>query len=83
MKLMRPDEEDKREMAGRMYEARDLQMAIEGGHLRTIADVLEYAKESARGLQCLLESPQWVINESCCVDIKASIEHGQAEQLPS
>lgn len=31
MKVRKPEADDKREMAGRMYEACDLQMAIKGG----------------------------------------------------
>lgn len=34
MKLKTPEADDKSEMAGRMYEACDLKMAIEGGHLK-------------------------------------------------
>ncbi|HGW4499620.1 hypothetical protein ACQKD8_18210 [Pseudomonas sp. NPDC077405] len=75
MKVRKPEPDDKREMAGRMYEACDLQMAIEGGHLKTVDDVLVWAKESASGLQALMELPVWVINDNACVDIKASIQH--------
>ena len=75
MKLKAPEADDKSEIAGRMYEACDLQIAIEGGHLKTIDDVLAWAKETASGLQALMELPVWVINDNSCVDIKASIEH--------
>jgi hypothetical protein len=75
MKLKTPEADDKSEIAGRMYEACDLQMAIEGGHLKTIDDVLAWAKEAASGLQALMELPVWVINDNACVEIKASIEH--------
>lgn len=77
MKLKTPEADDKSEMAGRMYEACDLQMAIEGGHLKTIDDVLAWSKEAVSGLQALMELPAWVINDNACVDIKASIEHNQ------
>lgn len=77
MNLKKPEAEDKSEMAGRMYGACDLRMAIEGGHLKTIQDVLEWAKDSESGLNALMKLPVWVINESACVDIKASIEYGQ------
>lgn len=77
MKLKTPEADDKSEMAGRMYEACDLQMAIEGGHLKTIDDVLAWSKEAVSGLQALMELPAWVINDNSCVDIKASIEHNQ------
>lgn len=75
MRITEPDNEDKREMAGRMYEACDIQMAIEKGHLVTIEDVLKRVKESQKGLSQLLELPKWAVNDSCCVDTKASIEH--------
>jgi len=81
MKLKTPEADDKSEMAGRMYEACDLQMAIEGGHLQTVEDVLAWAKEAATGLQALMELPVWVITDNACVDIKASIEHNQVAGL--
>ena len=75
MSVRKPEADDKSEMAGRMYEACDLQIAIEGGDLKTIDDVLAWAKESASGLQALIELPVWVTNDNACVDIKASIQH--------
>lgn len=81
MKLKTPEADDKSEMAGRMYEACDLKMAIEGGHLKTIDDVLAWAKDNEAGLLALMELPVWVINENACVDIKASIEHHQGVTL--
>ena len=81
MKFKTPEADDKREMAGRMYEACDLQMAIEGGHLKTVEDVLAWAKETVTGLQALMELPVWVIAENACIDIKASIAHNQGAPL--
>lgn len=78
MTLTTPGADDKSEMAGRMYEACDLKMAIEGGHLKTIDDVLAWAKNNEAGLLALMELPVWVINENACVDIRASIEHNKA-----
>jgi hypothetical protein len=75
MRVRKPEADDKSEIAGRMYEACDLQMAIEGEDLKTIDDVLGWAKDSASGLQALMELPVWVINDNACVDIEASIEH--------
>ncbi|WP_426158049.1 hypothetical protein [Pseudomonas sp. TSRC2-2] len=77
MKLKTPDSDDKSEMAGRMYEACDLRLAIEGGHLKNLEDVLEWAKNAESGLQALMELPEWVINDNSCVDFKASIEHNR------
>lgn len=78
MKLRAPEADDKSEMAGRIYEACDLKIAIEEGHLKTIEDVLAWAKESVAGMQKLMELPVWVISENACVDIRASVEHNQA-----
>lgn len=75
MKLRKPEADDKSEIAGRIYEAFDLQIAIENGHLKTIDDVLAWTKEAASGLQALMELPVWVINDNACVDINASIDH--------
>lgn len=80
MKLKTPEADDKSEIAGRMYEACDLRMAIEGGHLKTLDDVLAWAKEAESGLQALMELPVWVITENACVDIKASIAHNQGNK---
>nr|WP_016355611.1 hypothetical protein [Pseudomonas migulae]AGC70363.1 hypothetical protein pD2RT_009 [Pseudomonas migulae] len=74
MRLMTPDAEDKREMAGRMYEICDLKIAIESGHFSSLEDVLSYATEQTKELQAVLEVPQWIVNDRCCVDIKATIE---------
>ena len=74
MQVKNPDDADLREMAGRMYEASDLRLAIERGHLKTMDDVLAWTKDTVADLQKLLESPRWVIDGSgCCVDVKASI----------
>ncbi|CAD0264249.1 conserved hypothetical protein [Pseudomonas veronii] len=81
MKLKTPEADDKSEIAGRIYEACDLQMAIEGGHLKTVEEVLAWAKETVTGLQALMELPVWVITENACVDIKASIAHNQSTEL--
>jgi hypothetical protein len=46
-KVYTPDETDRHEMAGRMYEAVDLQLAIEKGHLNSVEDILERLKLDA------------------------------------
>jgi len=51
MRLMTPDAEDKREMAGRMYEICDLKIALENGHFSSLEDVLSYATEQTKELQ--------------------------------
>jgi hypothetical protein len=75
MKLKKPEADDKMEIAGRMYEACNLQNAIESGHLKTIDDVLAWASEESSGLNALIKLPVLLINDNSCVDIKASIEH--------
>ncbi|RMT24572.1 hypothetical protein ALP52_200051 [Pseudomonas amygdali pv. mori] len=77
MKLKTPEADDKSEMAGRMYEACDLQIAIENGHLQTVEEILAWVKETSTGLQALMELPVWVVTENACIDIKASIEHNR------
>lgn len=81
MKLKTPEADDKSEIAGRMYEACDLRMAIEGGHLKALDDVLAWTKKAESGLQTLMELPVWVITENACVDIKACIAHNQGTPL--
>lgn len=73
MKQIKPDETDLAEMAGRMYEAVDLQMAIERGDLTSIDEVKRFVKESAGNLQKLLKQQAWVVDDKCCVDIAESI----------
>lgn len=84
MRLMNPDTSDKHEIAGRMYEACDLEMAIEGGHLQSVEHILAWAKDTASGLQKLMQLPVWVMDESSCVDVKASIAHNEmaTQKLP-
>jgi hypothetical protein len=73
MHCVHPDREDLREIAGRLFEATDLVKAIESGHLHTVEEVLAWAKASVSDLQAVLNRPQWIVNDSCCVDIQASI----------
>jgi hypothetical protein len=47
MKLKTPEADDKSEIAGRFYQATDLKMAIEAGHLKNIDEVLSWAKTNA------------------------------------
>lgn len=84
MRLMNPDASDKHEIAGRMYEACDLEMAIEGGHLQSVEDILAWAKDKASSLQKLMKFPVWVMDESSCIDLKASIAHNEinTKKLP-
>lgn len=82
MRIITPDEDDRREMAGRLYETIDLLKAIEAGQLRTIEDVVTWAKEASTGLLSLMELSQWVMNERCCVDIAASIQRAYESSGP-
>ena len=82
MKLKTPEANDKTEIAGRFYQAMDLKLAIEGGHLKNIDDVLAWAKGNAAELDALMQLPVWVINDNACVDFKASIKHNQGCELP-
>ncbi|URD45563.1 hypothetical protein M6G63_27730 (plasmid) [Pseudomonas sp. BYT-5] len=77
MKLKTPDADDKSEIAGRFYQATDLKMAIEAGHLKTIDEVLSWAKANAVELDALMQLPVWVIADNACIDFKASIEHSR------
>ena len=74
MRIITPDEDDRREMAGRLYETIDLLKAIEAGRLQTLEQVVVWAQEASQGLLALMELSQWVMNERCCVDIAASIQ---------
>jgi hypothetical protein len=47
-------DEDLHEFAGRMYECVDIRRAIEGGELKTIAEVLSFVNASAEKLESLL-----------------------------
>ena len=51
------------------------------GHLKTLDDVLAWAKAAESGLQALMELPVWVFTENVCVDIKASTAHNQGTPL--
>lgn len=82
MRLMIPDSNDKSEIAGRYYEACDLQLAIEGGELKTIDDVRAWVQERS-GLDALMELPVWVMTENCCIDTNASIQYNKKSEAPS
>lgn len=77
-----PDENDKHEIAGRMYEAVDLQIAIENGNLKTVADVLKTVKQASEGLSKVLNCSKWVYNDNCCLDIQATLNQEQRFELP-
>lgn len=77
MKLRTPEADDKSEIAGRFYQATDLKMAIEAGHLKTMDDVLAWAKTNADELDALMQLPVWVIADNACIDYRASIEHSR------
>lgn len=77
MKLKTPEADDKREIAGRFYQATDLKMAIEAGDLKTIDDVLAWAKTNAVELDALIQLPVWVIDDNACIDFEASLEHSR------
>lgn len=81
MKLKTPEADDKSEIAGRFYQATDLKMAIDAGHLKTIDDVLAWAKTNAVELDALMQLPVWVIADNACIDFKASIEHGRGLEI--
>lgn len=68
-----PDNEDKREMAGRMYEALDIARAIESGQLNTLNEVLTALNQSADSLNKLLKCEIWIVGDNSCVDIPASM----------
>jgi hypothetical protein len=75
MKTATPDENHKHEIAGRMYEVVDIQRAIEDGNLETINDVLKHVKQSAEGLSRVLKCSQWVYDDNCCLDVKATLDN--------
>lgn len=78
MKIVVPSDECKQEFAGRVYELIDLQLAIEGGRLKTIDDVLKWSKETASSMNKMMELKEWVMN-GCFVDIRASIQRGKED----
>lgn len=62
-KIYTPDETSKHEMAGRMYEAIDIQLAIEQGHLKTVDDILNRLKDQSQLISQVLRADTWVSTE--------------------
>lgn len=83
MRIITPDEDDRCEMAGRLYETINLLKAIEAGQLQTLEQVVAWAKEASSGLLGLMELSQWVMNDRCCVDIPASIQRARESRTQS
>ncbi|NDY73075.1 hypothetical protein DO021_15440 [Desulfobacter hydrogenophilus] len=75
MKTVIPDENSMNEIAGRVYEAIDIQRGIEEGNLKTIDDVLKFVKQSSERLSRVLKCSQWIYNDNCCLDVKKTLEN--------
>jgi hypothetical protein len=79
-KVYAPDETDKHEMAGRMYEAVDLQCAIENGHLNSIEEILGRLKLDADRLSEVLKLDTWVSSEDrLCLDLVDTIHRAEKQ----
>lgn len=79
-KVYTPDETEKHEMAGRMYETVDLQLAIENGHLNSVEEILERLKLNADRLSKVLKLDTWVSSEDrLCLDIVETIQRTEKQ----
>lgn len=79
-KTYTPDEAEKHEMAGRMYEAVDLQLAIENGHLNSVEDILARPKLNADRLSKVLKLDTWVSSEDrLCLDLVETIQSAEKQ----
>ena len=81
-KVYTPDETDKHEMAGRMYEAADIRLAIENGYLNSVEEILERLKLDEDHLCQVLKLDTWISSEDrLCLDLVETIQRG--EKLPT
>ena len=79
-KIYTPDETEKHEMAGRMYEAVDLQLAIENGHFNSVEEILERLKLNADRLSKVLKLDTWVSSEDrLCLDLVETIQSAEKQ----
>lgn len=75
-----PDETDKHEMAGRMYEAVDLQRAIENGHLNSVDEILQRLRLNADRLSEVLKLDTWMSSEDrLCLDLVETIQRAEKQ----
>jgi hypothetical protein len=77
LKSKTPDEADKHEIAGRMYEATDLLMAIENGSLTSIDEIKARLSDSSRKMGEVLKLDTWVYS-GCCLDLNETIARSKA-----
>ncbi|RCW64021.1 hypothetical protein DET61_11662 [Marinobacter nauticus] len=79
-KIYTPDETEKHEMAGRMYEAVDLQLAIENGHFNSVEEILERLKLNADRLSKVLKLDTWVSSDDrLCLDLVETIQSAEKQ----
>lgn len=73
-KVYTPDETERHEMAGRMYEAVDIQLAIENGDLVTVDEILARLKRDSNQLSQVLKLDTWISSEDrLCLDLPETI----------
>lgn len=77
LKSKKPDETDKHEIAGRMYEATDLLMAIENGSLTSIDEIKARLSDSSRKMGEVLKLDTWVYSD-CYLDLNETIARSKA-----
>lgn len=79
-KVYTPDETDKHEMAGRMYEAMDIQLAIENGHLTSVDEIIARLNRDSNQLSQVLKLDTWVSSEDrLCLDLPETINRAKKQ----
>lgn len=77
-KVYTPDETDRHEMAGRMYAAIDIQLAIENGHLTSVDEILAQLKRDSNQLSQVLKIDTWVSSKDrLCLDLTETIHRAE------
>lgn len=77
-KVRNPDEGDKCEIAGRLYEAIDIQRAIEIGQLTSVPEILSRLKQDENLLGQILNLDSWVFSEDgFFIDLEKTIHRAE------
>ena len=70
-----PDESDRAELAGRMYESIDLETAIRDGRFASMDELADHLKDQSELMRQVLRCRMWVMNpdQPAFLDLKRTV----------
>lgn len=70
-----PDDSDRAELVGRMYESIDLETAIRDGRFTSMDELADHLKDQSELMSRALQCRTWVMNpdQPACLDLKRTV----------